>query len=232
MDKRGDTHRYPVGYHNLVLTCVAIVQVILILLFKFWPVSHSEPKFQISQVSEQPVTMNLVEVTHQGGSSTPPNPVVPVEVPSDKIIPDPLTHVQTENLIKGDTLGIGTMPGSGSGTGAGQGSGNAIVSNPDMPPSIVKIVEPAIPNQARDAKVKAEVFVNFLVGKNGLPEDVSIAKIRVYDENQDKWKVVPTIGYGIIDATLEAAAQWRFRPAKNKGKVVRAYTQHIFTFGV
>lgn len=231
MDKLEDTRRYPIGYRNLVLACMAIVQMILILLFKFWPVSHSETKFQISQVSEQPVTMNLVEVTHQGGSSTPPNPVVPVEIPNDKIIADPLTHLQTENLIEGDTLGIGKMPGSGSGTGAGQGSGNAIASNPDFPPSIVKIVEPAIPNRARDAKVKAEVFVNFLVGKNGMPEDVSIAKIRFYDKNQDKWEVVPTIGYGIIDATLEAAAQWRFRPAKNKGKIVRAYTQHIFTFG-
>ena len=232
MDKRGDTHRYPIGYHNLVLVCAAIVQVILILLFKFWPVSHSGPKFQIPQFSEQPVTLNLVEITHQGGSSTPPNPVVPVEVPNDKIIPDPLTHLQTSNLIRGDTLGIGKMPGSGSGAGAGQGSGNAIVSNPDIPPSIVKIVEPAIPTQARDARVKAEVFVNFLVGKNGMPQDVSIAKIMVYDKSEDKWKTVTTIGYGIIDATLEAAAQWRFRPAKNKGKIVRAYTQHIFTFGV
>ena len=232
MDKLGDTQRYPIGYHNLVLVCVVVVQMILIFMFRFWPVSHTKPTFQISQVSEQPVTMNLVEVTHQGGGSTPPNPVVPVEVPSDKIIPDPLTHLQTSNLIRGDTLGIGRMPGGGSGAGAGQGTGNAIASNPDMPPSIVKIVEPAIPAPARDAKVKAEIFVNFLVGKNGMPEDVSIAKIRVYDKNQDKWKVVSTIGYGIIDATLEAAAQWRFRPAENKGKKVRAYTQHIFTFGM
>ncbi|HKI44899.1 MAG TPA: hypothetical protein VKA08_06140, partial [Balneolales bacterium] len=73
--------------------------------------SHSEPAFQISRVYEQPVTMNLVEVTHQGGSSTPPNPVVPVEVPSDKIISDPLTHIQTENLIRGDTLVLARCPG-------------------------------------------------------------------------------------------------------------------------
>ena len=232
MDKQGDTQRYPTGYHNLVLMCVAIIQIILILAFTFWPVSHSEQQLQISQQGEQPVTMNMVEITHQGGSSTPPNPVVPVEVPNDKILADPLTHLQTENLLPGDTLGIGKMPGGGSGAGAGQGQGNAIASNPDVPPSIVKIVEPAIPTKARQANVRAEVLVNFLVNKNGMPQDVSIAQIRVYDKDQKKWKVVPTIGYGIIDATLEAAAQWRFRPAKNKGKKVRAYTQHIFTFGM
>jgi len=232
MDNQGDIERYPVGYHNLVLLCIAVVQLLMVLAFRFWPVSHSGHTFQIKGQDEQPVTTNLVEITHQGGSTTPPNPVVPIEVPNDKIIPDPLTHIQNENLLAGDTLGLGNMPGGGSGSGAGQGEGNAIASNPDRPPTIVKIVEPAIPNKARQENIRAEVLVNFLVGKDGKPQDVSVAQIRVYDQKQEKWETVSTIGHGIIDATLEAAAQWRFRPAQNNGKKVRAYTQHIFTFGM
>ncbi len=230
MDNQGDMQRYPGGYHNLVLACVAIVQLLLIFAFNYWPVSNSQKPFHFTDQNDQPVTLNLVEVTHQGGASAPPVPAVPVEVPNDKIIPDPIKQLQTENLVRGDTIGFGNMPGSGSDSGAGQGEG--IATNPGRPPQIVKIVEPAIPARAREAKVRAELLVNFLVDKDGKPQDVSIAQIRVYDSEQKKWKVVQTIGYGIIDATLEAAAQWRFRPAQDKGKKVRAYTQHIFTFGV
>lgn len=231
MDNQGDMQRYPGGYHNLVLACVVIVQFLMILAFKFWPVSHSDKPFQAIEQNDQPVTLSLIEVTHQGGSSTPPVPAVPVEVPNDKIIPDPITQLPNKNLVQGDTIGLGNMPGSGSGGGTGAGQGEGIAANPDRPPQIVKIVEPAIPTRAREAKVKAELLVNFLVDKDGKPQDVSIAQIRVYDSDQREWKVVQTIGYGIIDATLEAAAQWRFRAAQDKGKKVRAYTQHIFTFG-
>ncbi len=216
------------GYHNLLLGCLVVVELIMVLLFRYWPVSTAEHTFHFTEEQYQPITMDMVISTHQDEGAPPAVPAIPVVVPNDQIIADPLTHLQTDNLLKGKLPGPGT---GGSGEGTGSGNGNGIVSNPDRQPAVVKIVEPAIPKEARKAGIKAEIWVDFLVGMTGIPEQVSIARIRIYNKDNKQWQDVSTVGYGLIDATLEAAAQWRFRPASKEGQKVRAYTRHIFTFG-
>ena len=75
------------------------------------------------------------------------------------------------------------------------------------------------------------MFVTFLVDAEGLVEDIYVSQIREYESKGNKYKVVPSIGYGVMGAALEAAKQWKFRPAMNNGKAVRAYTTQVFSFG-
>jgi hypothetical protein len=51
------------------------------------------------------------------------------------------------------------------GKGTEAGSEGQIVSNPQISPSILRIVEPATPDAAQRAGVKVQIWVNFLVNK-------------------------------------------------------------------
>src|SRR6056297_1409336 len=73
---------------------------------------------------------------------------------------------------------------------------------------------------------KAQLDVTFLVGANGTVEDAFISEIRLYEG--DSFTVVNQIGYGLLEATIEAALKWRFSPAKQEGKPVRTYVENSF----
>ncbi len=47
----------------------------------------------------------------------------------------------------------------------------------------------------------------------------------------DNFRVVYQIGYGILEATLEAATKWRFIPAKDDGENVKTYVENSFNIG-
>lgn len=216
---------WDIEYHIKIMAGIVISEILLLAVFNFWPKSKAEPVFQSLEPSEQPVVLDNVRITRQGNTPPlPPAPVVPVQVPDDKIIQEQLPqldNIGNDNFSK--------MPKLKEGGDNGEG---AIAKNPERPPSVTKIVEPAVPDAAKRANVKVELIVNFLVNTDGSVADVSIAQIKLFNKKTGKFDTVKTIDYGIIDVTMRAAAQWRFRPAEQGGKKVKAYTKHIFTFGI
>ncbi len=215
------------NYRNHILVNVIVVEILLIGLFRFWPTYKTSPDIPSFSTAEHPLILADVTITRQGGTPPmPPMPSVPVVVPNNTVIQDPIPELNMNNIL--DLKGL---PGN-TGLGGEGGGPPSIVSNPQKPPSVVKIVEPAVPSAAKKANIKVEIVVNFLVDADGKVDKATITQIKLYNNDLKEYKIVKSIGYGIPKATIDAAMQWRFRPAQQDGKSVRAYTKHIFTFGI
>ncbi|MEQ9308949.1 MAG: hypothetical protein RLN90_05795 [Balneolaceae bacterium] len=219
-----DTILSSTHYHHRVLGSIIIAQLILISVFKFWPESTKEPvSFDLFEKSA--IIVEEMIVTKQANApASPPKPQVPIPVPNDEVIEEIIEFPEFDLLLNTDSLSIGNTTGQ-------RGDDELISGNPDRPPRVVKIVEPIVPEAAKRAGIKATITVNFTVYSNGTVKEAFIAEIRRYKENGRDFETVNDIGYGLLEATLEAAYKWQFRPAKEDGEDVGAYTQDIFTFG-
>ncbi|CAN5281922.1 hypothetical protein BH23BAC3_BH23BAC3_06260 [soil metagenome] len=212
------------GYVHRFLMAVLVVQIILLLIIRFWPASTYTQEVYYADPPRDQVLIDEIQITQQRSSPPPPpRPQIPQPVPSDEII-------EIELDIDLD-LDIPEMPDLEPGTGtAFAGEESAIVSNPQIPPTVVRIVEASTPaGVPGELRGNVEMIVNFLVDENGTVEEASIVEIRKYS-NGDDYEVVPFIEHGLMDAVLRAALQWRFRPARQDGENVRAYTRQRFNY--
>lgn len=216
--------RSETNYINRVLIAVIAVQLLLVLLVRFWPEEAMEPEvYQVDPPQDQ-VLIDEVMITEQISSPPPPpRPQVPQPVPSDEV-------VEIELDVDLD-LDVPEMPDLEPGTGTSrEGDESAIVSNPQIPPTVVRIVEASTPEDVPgELKGNVEMIVNFLVDKDGRVEEASIVEIRKYT-GDGEYEVVPFIEHGLMDAVLRAALQWRFRPARQDGEPVKAYTRQRFNY--
>lgn len=207
-----------------MMSSIIVAQLILIAIFRFWPLTHVDDDQPVYIPVRQEVFVEEIINTRQDvAPARPPKPQIPVPVPTDEVIEDDIDITEFDSELSLDPLGVGEL---------GQtGNSDKIVGNPDRRPSLLKIVEPTMPDEARKAGIKAEVYVTFLVGIDGTVEDYFIDEIRKYTGKGNSFEIVNEIGYGIIAATLEAASQWKFKPAMDEGKPVKAYTTQVFSFG-
>lgn len=213
-------------YRNRILACIIAAEIIAIGLFHFWPVSeNSDTKNRHKDYSEDVFAIEEIVRTEQANRpASPPKPQTPIPEPTDKIIEEEITEIDDLNISQSsDSLSVAKL--------GNEGNSDEPVSNPQTSPSVIRIVEPTVPDAAKRANIKAEIWVNFLVDEQGRVEEASISRIKVYDQESGEAEEVEKIDYGLTEATLNAALQWKFRPAKNNGKSVKAYTRHIFTFG-
>ncbi|MFH5831905.1 energy transducer TonB [Halalkalibaculum sp. DA3122] len=205
---------------------IIVAEVLMIALFLFWPVEQkSGGTYQDFEPIDDAIAIEDVQITTQRSSPPPPpTPQVPVPVPNDQIIEEEPIVVEELNRqnLPNPIEEIGTGPG---------GEGDQVAANPEQSPSLVRIVEPTVPEEAKKADIKAEIWVSFLVNTEGNVEEASISRIKLYDKKGDSFEIVNSINYGLTEATLEAALKWKFRPAKNNGEPVKAFTEHIFSFG-
>lgn len=212
------------------MLCLIAAELLAVSVFKFWPVPAFVPAHDADFVYNDQEILALEEVIptrHGAAPALPPRPQIPVPVPNDEIIE---VDIPVPDL--GAELSLNPIEaGTGTGDGTGEGGGTGIAVNPQRPPGLLKIVEPVMPEAARKAGVVAEVYVTFLVGENGETEDVFVSEIRLYEKDKSRYTVVNSIGNGILEATLEAASQWSFRPARDQGRPVKAYTTQVFSFG-
>jgi len=214
------------AYRLRMLVCVAVAELIVLGFFNLWPVNeandhtNNEPTF-----SETPVVANDVIMTRQESRPPPPpRPQAPIPVPDDKIIEDKIIDLDIVNPSEfSDPLSEQAI--------GEQGNSDQVVGSPQTSPQVIRIVEPNETDAAQRANIKAEIWVSFLVDKEGRVEDASISKIKLFNRDTGESRIVQSIGYGLTEATLNAALQWKFRPAKNNGKPVRAYSTQIFTYG-
>lgn len=217
--------RNEIGYQNRIMACVVAAEVIAIAFFNLWPVpQQGEKVYQDINFSDNVVAIEDVVVTRQESQPPPPPaPQVPIPVPNDRVIEEEIDLDEINDSEYTDSLSV-TMKGS-------VGNSDKPMANPQRGPSVIRIVEPTVPEAAKEANVKAEIWVSFLVNEKGQVEEASISQIKLYDRDSGNVRSVQTIDYGLAEATINAALQWKFRPARNDGEIVRAYTRHIFTFG-
>lgn len=170
------------------------------------------------------VVEEMIVTTQAAAPASPPKPSVPVPVPNDEVIEEEIEFPDVNDLLSLDEFAEEYSTGQ-------TGTESRISGNPDRPPRVVKIVEPPMPQEAKDAGIRAIIFVNFLVDANGNVEEALIAEIRLYDAKGDNYRVVKSLDYGLLEATIEAAYKWKFRPASERGDKVGAYARNTFTFG-
>lgn len=196
----------------------------MILLIRFWPDRDYIPTFDFDISENEAVLLDEIQITRQETSPPPPpRPMLPNPVPDDIIIEVELDIDMDLNLPDLPDLD----PGFGSGV---TGTAERIVSNPQIPPTVVRIVEASAPEEVpANIRGRLEMIVNFLVDENGDVEEVSIMEIRLYNDD-GTFEQLPFVQYGLMDAVLRAAMQWRFRPARQDGERVKAFTRQRFNY--
>lgn len=212
-------------YRNLVLASVIVVELGLIFLIRFWPETVYEPEIDVQVEQEEVVALEDIQVTRQESSPPPPpKPQAPVPVPNDEVIEEEIDFEMDLDL---DTL---PLPEEGTGTGV-TGDEDRIVGNPQVPPSVVRIVEATAPKGVpEEYEGRLEMIVNFLVDQEGEVEEVSIMEIRLYERGGSDYEQLELVQYGLMDAVIKAARQWRFRPARQNGEPVKAFTRQRFNY--
>jgi len=200
------------------------VQVAAILLVRLWPDTIYRPSLDFEITEQEVVMLDDIEITRQLSSPPPPpRPIIPNPVPDDEII-----EVELELDME---INLPDLPPLDPGFGTGQtGDEERIVSNPQIPPTVVRIVEASAPQEVpSEIRGNLEMIVNFLVDENGMVEEVSIMEIRLYRAD-GTFEELPYVQYGLMDAVLAAAMQWRFRPARQDGERVKAFTRQRFNY--
>lgn len=191
--------------------------------FKFWPEKEREISVYNVDLPDRQVLIDEVEITQQRSTPPPPpKPIIPQPIPTDEIIEYELDIEEVADLPDLPDLD----PGDGSGV---DGDEARVVGNPQIPPTVIRIVEASAPDQVpAELRGNIEMIVNFLVDENGDVEEASIMEIRKYTNGD--YEVLPYVQYGLMDAVLKAALQWRFRPARQDGENVKAFTRQRFNY--
>jgi TonB family protein len=82
-------------------------------------------------------------------------------------------------------------------------------------PIVIKRVEPQYSEQARKARWGGTVLISMVIDEQGVPRNL---------------KVIKPLGLGLDEKAIEAASQWRFRPATKDGAPVSVAAQIELTF--
>jgi len=121
---------------------------------------------------------------------------------------DPLAGVGLPSTGNGFGNGIGPGRGNGVGPGTGGGTGGGTYrpgGGVTTPVPIVK-PEPEYSEEARKAKYQGTVVLSLIVGADGVPRDIKVAR---------------SVGLGLDEKAIEAIRKWRFKPGMKDGKPVR-----------
>lgn len=212
------------SYRNLVLFSLAIVLVLMILMVRFWPAARTAPALNFEITEQEMVFLDEIIITRQQSApAAPVKPQIPVPVPNDEIIPEEIDIEIELDLSRLPPL----EPGTGSGTG---GDSARIAANPQRAPSVVRIVEASARQFVPDAyRGRLEIIVNFLVDENGEVEEAHIMEFRLYNDNGG-YEALSSVPDELMEAVVNAASQWRFRPAIDDGEAVKAFARQRFNY--
>lgn len=212
------------AYYLRVLISIVVVQLLAIGMFKFWPVSKEKNSVdQNISYNEDDIYLEDAIITRQQSSPPPPpRPQAPVPEPSDKIIEEEifLDNIEVQDFsdsLTTEEIGL-------------EGETGEAIEDPEESPRVRHIVEPGTPESAREAGIQAKIWVRMLIDRNGKVEDAKVSRIQRFNEQTGEFQTVDEINYGLPEATIKAALQWEFRPARDNGQTVKAYSEQIFTF--
>lgn len=105
----------------------------------------------------------------------------------------------------GGGVGSGEGPGVGPGHGGGIGGGVFRVGGGVSAPRALYDPEPEYSEEARKAKYQGTCVLLLVVGPDGRPRDIHVAR---------------SLGLGLDEKAIEAVNQWKFEPAMKDGKPV------------
>jgi periplasmic protein TonB len=105
----------------------------------------------------------------------------------------------------GGGVGSGTGPGVGPGHGGGIGGGVFRVGGGVSAPRALDTPDPEYSEEARKAKYQGTCVLWLIVGPDGKPRDVKVAR---------------ALGMGLDQKAMEAVRNWKFQPAMKDGKPV------------
>ena len=138
-----------------------------------------------------------------------PNPALPnLGDPMARLIGPPSNGVGSGGGIGSGTgggVGSGEGPGLGPGRGGGIGGGVYKVGGGVSAPRAIFSPDPEYSEEARKAKYQGTVILWVIVGPDGRPRDVRIAR---------------TLGMGLDEKAIEAVRTWKFTPAMKDGQPV------------
>ncbi|MBS1853134.1 MAG: energy transducer TonB [Acidobacteria bacterium] len=180
------------------------------------------PKGRLPKQSMQQITPPMVVVRNEHPKlAVDPTIVVPPEVKlAQNNLPnlgDPMSHVPSGPPSNGTGSGGGIGSGSGGGVGSGEGPGYGPgrgggtgggvfrVGGGVSAPRAVFTPDPEYSEEARKAKYQGTCVLWLIVGPDGRPRDVRIAR---------------SLGLGLDEKAIEAVKNWKFEPAMKDGKPV------------
>ena len=105
----------------------------------------------------------------------------------------------------GGGVGVGTGPGVGEGRGGGVGGGVFRVGGGVSAPRVIYQPDPEYSEEARKAKYQGTCVLWLVVGPDGKPRDIRVAR---------------SLGLGLDEKAIEAVKTWKFEPAMKDGKPV------------
>ena len=115
----------------------------------------------------------------------------------------------------GGGIGVGTGPGVGEGRGGGIGGGVFRVGGGVSAPKVTYQPDPEYSEEARKAKYQGVCVLSLIVGPDGKPRDVKVAR---------------SLGLGLDEKAIEAVNQWKFEAAQKDGKPVAVAINVEVTF--
>jgi len=105
----------------------------------------------------------------------------------------------------GGGIGSGTGPGVGEGRGGGIGGGVFRVGGGVSAPKAIYNPDPEYSEEARKARYQGTCVLSLIVGLDGKPRDIRVAR---------------SLGLGLDQKAIEAVNQWKFEPAQKDGRPV------------
>jgi len=175
------------------------------------------PKFAMEQITPPAVVVR----NEHPKLEAEPTVVVPPQIHMAQVnIPtlgDPLSHLPSgppSNGVgsgggigsgSGGGVGVGEGPGVGAGRGGGTGGGVFRVGGGVSAPRPIFTPDPEYSEEARKAKYQGTCVLWMIVGPDGKPRDIKVAR---------------TLGLGLDEKAIEAVKQWKFEPAMKDGQPV------------
>jgi protein TonB len=108
----------------------------------------------------------------------------------------------------GGGIGVGSGPGVGEGRGGGIGGGVFRIGGGVSAPKAIYAPDPEYSEEARKAKYQGTVVLSLVVGSDGMPRDIKIAR---------------SVGLGLDEKAIETVKTWKFEPGTKDGKPVATY---------
>jgi periplasmic protein TonB len=108
----------------------------------------------------------------------------------------------------GGGIGVGAGPGVGEGRGGGVGGGVFRIGGGVSAPKATYAPDPEYSEEARKAKYQGTVVLSLIVGADGVPRDIKVAR---------------SVGLGLDEKAIETVKTWKFEPGTKDGKPVATY---------
>ena len=179
------------------------------------------PKGKLPKLAMEQITPPQMVVRNEHPKLTAePTVVVPPQIKISSNMPnlgDPMSHLPSGPPSNGTGSGGGMGSGSGGGVGSGEGPGVGPgrgggiggglfkVGGGVSAPKALFAPDPEYSEEARKAKYQGVCVLWLIVGPDGHPRDIKVAR---------------NLGMGLDEKAIEAVKNWKFEPAMKDGKPV------------